>query len=356
MTQHEMTQHEMTQAQQSHRSLQLVYDADAFSRPDERADPLFYARERLVSHLDAVACQVVEDLIGTLIVEPDPRILDLMASWDSHLPPRLKPAEVVGLGLNEVELKKNPALSSFDLVDLNQTPRLPYDDGQFDAVLNVVSVDYLVQPFAVFREVARVLRPGGLFLVVFSHRLFPQKAVKIWQDSNEERRVLLVQDFFRDSGLFSEPDIHVVKGLPRPPDDRYADTGLPSDPILAIWADRLGGRRVARPRPMVDPARYTTRSASPKTAEPTPDRPLCPSCGEAMSRWRVPQTPFTEWDNEFMYICFNDACPYLVRGFSVMARQGNIGISYRMMYNPDRARYMPIPVPSLGSLRDSIMG
>ena len=60
--------------------------------------------------------------------------------------------------------------------DLNRTPTLPFEDESFDVVLNTVSVDYLTRPFEVFAEVGGVLRPGGLFLVTFSNRAFPQKA------------------------------------------------------------------------------------------------------------------------------------------------------------------------------------
>ena len=73
---------------------------EAFTRQDESDDRKFYARDRFVSHLDAVALSTVEKVIGTLINEERPDLLDLMAGWDSHLPDTLKPARVVGLGLN----------------------------------------------------------------------------------------------------------------------------------------------------------------------------------------------------------------------------------------------------------------
>ena len=43
-----------------------------------------------------------------------------------------------------------------------------------------MSVQYLVQPVDVFREVRRVLTTGGPFVVSFSNRCFPTKAVAIW--------------------------------------------------------------------------------------------------------------------------------------------------------------------------------
>ena len=75
--------------------------ADAFSRLDETEDAVFYARERCVYHMDARARQTVQRVIGTLCVESEPVILDLMAGWHSHIPSAVQPSQVVGLGLRE---------------------------------------------------------------------------------------------------------------------------------------------------------------------------------------------------------------------------------------------------------------
>lgn len=153
------------------RAFEALYTAEAFTRLDEEPDAGFYARDRMVEHLDEVALATVERLIGALAIAPRPTILDLMASVDSHLPSALAPAEVVGLGLNERELAANDALTERVIHDLNRDPRLPFEDARFDLVVNTVSVDYLTRPLEVFAEVGRVLKPDGLFLVVFSNRL-----------------------------------------------------------------------------------------------------------------------------------------------------------------------------------------
>ncbi len=44
-----------------------------------------------------------------------------------------------------------------------------------------VGVQYLQRPFAVFAEVRRVLKPGAPFIVSYSNRCFPTKAVAIWR-------------------------------------------------------------------------------------------------------------------------------------------------------------------------------
>jgi hypothetical protein len=81
----------------------------------------------------------------------------------------------------------------------------------------------------------------------------------------------------------------------------------------------------------------------------------CPYCGEKLKKWIVPDNPFSQtWDNDFMYICFNDQCPYYVRGWDYLCSKGNRTMSYRLMYHPEKDRCMPIPVPSHLALREGI--
>ena len=56
-----------------------------------------------------------------------------------------------------------------------------------------------------------------------------------------------------------------------------------------------------------------------------------------------------------MHICFNDDCPYLLRGFEAMSRQGNTGNSYRLMYNPATGSVGPVMVQSMDMLKDGII-
>lgn len=324
----------------------------SFTRPDESDDKEFYKRDRLVNHLDSLALTTVEEIIGRLIVEEDPAILDLMASWDSHLPSNIRPLLVTGLGLNVNELSRNEALSKRVLHDLNADPRLPFEDEAFDVVLNTVSVDYMVKPIAIFREVGRVLKPGGLFLVIFSNRMFPEKAVKVWVESSEAERVELVRLYFRGSGLFAEPKVFTSTGKPRPRDDKYAHLGIPSDPIYAVYSERIGAtKRCNRPK-LEDPA-----MDMPKISDGRPVREslLCPHCGERMKKWSTPNHPFSTWDTDFLYICFNDACPYVVSSWRAMSLQGNPGVSCRFVYDPVRDSAIAIPIVNLNALRDGIV-
>ncbi len=122
----------------------LLYAPEAFVRADESDDSVFYAADRPTSHLDETARRTVTELIGALVREERSNILDLMSSWDSHLPEDLRAGRAVGLGLNDRELAANPRLTERVRHDLNRQPRLPFADEVFDVVLNTVSVDYLV--------------------------------------------------------------------------------------------------------------------------------------------------------------------------------------------------------------------
>ena len=335
----------------------ITFTKEDFSRMDETDDELFYSRDRFVDHLDSLALSTVEKIIGDLIVEENPVILDLMAGWDSHIPERVKASKVIGLGLNEHELAKNKHLTEFVVHDLNDDPRMPFPDDTFDAVINTVSVDYMTGPVEVFGEVARILKPGGLFLVIFSNRMFPQKAVKIWRESTEDEREMLVEDFFKTTAQFEERKTFLSKGKPRPQRDKYSHMGIPSDPVYAVYANKKGGKNIERvignesekgDYEMDEDTIAKRKEAVKHTLE-------CPYCGQKMKKWAVPQTPFTTWENEYMYVCFNDACPYFVRGWDTMNKQGNRGFSYRCMFDPIREKCHPIPVPTVNALKEGIV-
>lgn len=216
-----------------------IIKPEQFVRDDDRPDPLFYRKARLINHLDSLALATVEELYVKLIPK-GARILDLMASHDSHLRDEIQPSEVVGLGLNQEELDANPVLTQRVIHDLNAEPSLPFGDHEFEVVINTVSIDYVVHPVDIFKEVHRVLKLEGLFIIVFSNRMFPPKAVYIWKTLTENQRVDLVRAYFRLAGGFSIEGSMESKGKPRPKDDKYYSYGIPSDPIYAIWAKKKG--------------------------------------------------------------------------------------------------------------------
>lgn len=173
---------------------------------DEENDNLFYTFPRFVTHVDEGFIQQLTDLYQERL-QPGTRILDLMSSWVSHLPENLAFAHVEGHGMNEEELARNSRLDHYFVQNLNENPKLPLADQDFDAVLNTVSVQYLQYPEAIFSEMHRILKPGGLAIVSFSNRMFYQKAIQIWRDSDERERVELVKAYFQSVPGFSTPEV-----------------------------------------------------------------------------------------------------------------------------------------------------
>ena len=132
----------------------------AFRRYDETPDEEFYSAPRLVTHIDDMAIAAVTQLYREHF-PPGGEILDLMSSWVSHLPEEVRYSRVVGLGMNEVELKKNPRLDECVVQNLNCDQKLPFGNAEFDGVGICVSIDYLTDPIPVLREVGRVLEVGA---------------------------------------------------------------------------------------------------------------------------------------------------------------------------------------------------
>ncbi|KAB8334434.1 class I SAM-dependent methyltransferase [Scytonema tolypothrichoides VB-61278] len=181
-------------------------------KPDERTkldstdDKLFYEYPRFVTHVDEGFIQQLTDLYRDRL-KPNTRILDMMSSWVSHLPQEIPFAHVEGHGLNAEELARNPQLNHYFVQNLNENPQLPLKDQDFDAVLNCVSVQYLQYPEAVFSEIHRILKPGGVAIFSFSNRMFFEKAIQAWREGTEASRVELVKSYFSAVPGFTPPEV-----------------------------------------------------------------------------------------------------------------------------------------------------
>ncbi|MEM1241641.1 MAG: methyltransferase domain-containing protein, partial [Cyanobacteria bacterium P01_H01_bin.26] len=172
---------------------------------DESNDSFFYEAPRFVTHVDEQFIAQLTELYQERLT-PNSCILDLMSSWVSHLPTDMAFERVEGHGMNPEELAKNPRLDSYFVQNFNENQILPFEDRTFDAVLNTVSVQYLQHPEAVFAEIYRVLKPGGIAIVSFSNRMFYQKAITAWREGSEASRVALVKRYFASVKGFSTPE------------------------------------------------------------------------------------------------------------------------------------------------------
>jgi SAM-dependent methyltransferase len=198
------------------------FPRDWWRRLEEGADEAFYRLPRQVVHLDDDAIGALRDFYDEQL-QDGWQVLDLMSSWRSHLP-KMKSVHLVGLGMNEEEMYDNPQLDDYYCHNLNTTPTLPFEDNRFDAVLCAVSVQYLIQPLEVFREVARVLKTGGPFFVSLSNRCFPTKAIAVWRNTNDQQHIQLVAAYFQACEAFTAIQA-----------EDHSPTPYLRDPLFIIW-------------------------------------------------------------------------------------------------------------------------
>ncbi|MBI3799927.1 MAG: methyltransferase domain-containing protein [Deltaproteobacteria bacterium] len=200
------------------------FTPEMFERMDDSEDAQFYAFPRKVVHIDDPAIAAAGQFMATAF-PANGVLLDLMSSWRSHLPAGFVKQRMVGLGLNAEEMADNPDLDEYVVHDLNQDPHLSFSDNIFDGAVVTVSIQYMIRPLEVFAEVRRVLKPGAPFIVFFSNRMFPTKAIRVWQVLRDERRAELVRAYFQYAEGYDEPVFHNLSPNP----------GL-SDPLYAVVA------------------------------------------------------------------------------------------------------------------------
>eukprot|EP01026_Neomeris_dumetosa_P064925 TRINITY_DN6212_c1_g1_i1.p1 TRINITY_DN6212_c1_g1~~TRINITY_DN6212_c1_g1_i1.p1 ORF type:complete len:300 (-),score=36.48 TRINITY_DN6212_c1_g1_i1:221-1120(-) len=215
---------------------EFPFDSSAFQRYDETNDSEFYFMPRFVQHIDDGAINALTSYYSSVFPpsgSQDVSILDICSSWISHYPKGYQAGRISGLGMNEEELARNPVLSDYVVHDLNLDPVLPYEDNMFDFITNAVSVDYLTKPIEVFKEIHRVLKPGGTAIMSFSNRCFPTKAISIWTSTGDLEHIWIVGAYFHFSikGGYTDP---VAKDISPSP-------GLfgAGDPMYVVQAQKL---------------------------------------------------------------------------------------------------------------------
>ncbi|GAX27852.1 hypothetical protein FisN_13Hh040 [Fistulifera solaris] len=201
-----------------------------FQRLDSNPDEQFYQDPRFVEHIDEAAVQKLTNYVSSVA---QGNVLDLCSSWTSHLDPTIaKAVRVVGLGMNAQELKANPSLTDYTVQDLNQKPTLPYTDATFDTVLCQLSIDYLTQPLQVCREIGRVLKSGGTVHILFSNRLFLQKAVAIWTGADDVDHAYTVACYLH----FAQGGFQSIQATDLSARDR--NDKIIGDPLYAVTATK----------------------------------------------------------------------------------------------------------------------
>ena len=196
----------------------------AFAKLDGEPDELFYEEPRLVYHIDDNAVALLTEFYRSALPQGGV-LLDLMSSWVSHLPPEIEYAGVIGLGMNVAELDANPRLAIRLVHNLNREPRLPLADNTIDAAMICVSVQYLEEPDAVLRDVARVLRPGAPIVISFSNRCFWTKAVAVWRALGDDGHAALVERYLQHAGFENIEAYQLAEWIEDEQDPLYVVTG-----------------------------------------------------------------------------------------------------------------------------------
>ena len=84
-----------------------------------------------------------------------------------------------------------------------------------------------------------------------------------------------------------------------------------------------------------------------------PHIPKCPHCSTPLQPFELPDN--TGWNGELQLACFNDECPYFVRGWQHMEEHYAVRASYRYRVDPATGNSSPLAVWSVDAVKDRIL-
>ena len=83
------------------------------------------------------------------------------------------------------------------------------------------------------------------------------------------------------------------------------------------------------------------------------EQPRCPHCDASLQAFQLPDN--TGWQSDFHVACFNDECPYYLRGWEWMEQRYGVKSSYRFRIDPATGKASPLGVWSSEALRSRIL-
>ena len=81
---------------------------------------------------------------------------------------------------------------------------------------------------------------------------------------------------------------------------------------------------------------------------------MCPHCDQELQAFKLPDA--ANFEAEFHLACFNDECPYYVRGWEHLESNYAVKASYRYRVEPITGKASPLAVWSANAVKDCIIG
>jgi SAM-dependent methyltransferase len=137
------------------------------------------------------------------------KVLELFSVYESILPPGVDLGPTVGIGWSEDEMRANPDLDDYIQQDISVDPFLPLASNYFDFVIMPANFQLLQRPRDMFREINRVLKPGGTAFCGVKLALWSflgWKQGRYYVETNYFEDVLALGSFFHYAGGFSKPE------------------------------------------------------------------------------------------------------------------------------------------------------
>lgn len=162
------------------------------------------------------------------------KTLDILSTESSYLAPDYQTGLLVGIGDTETQLAQNVRLNTYNVQNLNDEFTLPYETNSFDNAICSLGIDFLINPVAIFKEVARVVAPSGKFIISFTDQQNTEQSTDLWRTLHPFERMQLVLEYFRITGLYADLNTLSKRGIVKARQDNNSSKHNTSS-VFAVW-------------------------------------------------------------------------------------------------------------------------